>query len=227
LTLDHTTIKNSQTDSNHSGGAIFTDGPLTITSSALIGDFGGSAGALFANFADAIVHITDSTFDSNQTLNTTTGFGGAIWVGQSAQVTISGGAVTSNTARFGGGVYITQGGAFTVTADGAPTQISRNTATYAGGGIYNSLASAALDNADLEDNVARNADSPVTTFGGGIDDVQGVVTLLTSSLVSNTANDGGGVFVVSGTLTVTDTLLMSNTASAAGGGIFTQRGTVN
>src|SRR5262249_1746009 len=124
-----------------------------------------------------------------------------------------------------GGVYITQGGFFTLTASGAPALVSGNMATYAGGGIYNSLASAALTNADLEDNSALNADSHVVTFGGGIADVQGAVTLLTSTLVSNTADDGGGVFVVSGTLTLTDTLLMSNTAKA-GGGIYTQSGAV-
>jgi len=218
LTLDHATIAHSQTDSSHSGGALFSDGPLTITNSTLNNNASGSAGALFANFSQAIVHVSNSTFNGNATVNTATGFGGAIWVGQGAQVTVAGGAISNNKAQFGGGVYITQGGFFTVTASGAPALIQGNTASFAGGGIYNSIASAALTNVALRGNSALNADPFVETFGGGIDAFQGTTTLSAASLLSNTANTGGGIFVISGTLTVTSTQLISNTAEPDDGG---------
>jgi len=158
LTLDHATITHSQTDSSHSGGAIFSDGPVTITSSALSDNTAGTAGALFANFGNAIVNINNSTFNGNQALNTITGFGGAIWVGENARVAITGGAITSNTAQFGGGVYITQGGIVTVVSSGAPANLSGNTATYAGGGIYDSIASVTLANVQMQGNNAQNMD---------------------------------------------------------------------
>jgi hypothetical protein len=73
LILDHTTIQHSQTDNAHSGGAIFSDGPLTITSSALLSNTAGSAGALFANFGNARVAVSNSTFRGNRALNSLTG----------------------------------------------------------------------------------------------------------------------------------------------------------
>ena len=91
LDLDSVTIQDSRTDLNHSGGAIFSTGPVTITNSLFDRNAGGSGGALFANFANARVTITNSIFRHNQARNTITGFGGAIWIGEQAQLTYTDG----------------------------------------------------------------------------------------------------------------------------------------
>jgi predicted outer membrane repeat protein len=218
LTLDHATISNSKADLNHSGAAIFSDGPVTITDSTLVGNYGGSAGALFANFSHAVVTINNSTFSNNRAYNTVTGYGGAIWVGEQAQLTFSGGALISNTAQFGGGIYISQEGVVTITSAAAPVLINGNSATGAGGAIYNSQASIALTHVELRGNSALNSHAAVVTFGGGIDAFQAATTLSDATLLSNTADLGGGLYVVSGTLALTDTQLISDVAQSGDGG---------
>ena len=161
---------------------------MTITASTLANNSAGSAGALFANFGQAAVTVSDSTFSGNQATNTVTGLGGAIWVGAQAQVYIAGGAITNNPARFGGGLYLSPSATVTFTSSGAPAVVSGNSATRAGGGLYNSLGSVTLANVTLSGNSAHTADSHVATFGGGVDNYQGTVAVSDATIVSNTAD---------------------------------------
>jgi len=222
LTLDHATIQHSQTDADHSGGAIFSDGPLTLTDSLLQDNAAGSAGGLFANFSQAIVTISNSTFQRNQADSGVTGFGGAIWVGTQAQVTVNGGAFVRNAAAFGGGIYVTQGATATLVSAGAPVLFSQNSARGAGGGIYNSLASLSLTNVALSRNEAHNADSSVATFGGGIDSFQGTLALTDTTFMSDTAGYGGGLAAVSATVTLANAGFVNNMADHLGGSLFNQ-----
>jgi len=135
LILDHSTIEASQIDSNHSGGAIFSDGPVTITNSTLSNNIAGSGGALFANFGQAVVTISDSTFSGDEAHNATTGYGGAIWAGDQAQVSVTGGVISHNQAQSGGGLYLSPGATLTLGSSGAPAAVSNNLANLLGGGI--------------------------------------------------------------------------------------------
>ena len=230
LWLESSTIQDSHTDAAHSGGAIFTNRPVTLTDSLLQFNTGGSGGALFANFGNAVVTISNTTFLHNQAVNTTTtGYGGAIWAGSQAQVTITGGAILTNTAEDGGGIYLSPGATVALLGSaGVPVLISGNLATYAGGGLYDSLGNVTLSNVALQRNSATNADSQVATFGGGIDNYQGAVAITNSTLMSNTANIGGGAFVITGTLSLANTTLAGNTAiTGYGGGVGNAGGAVS
>jgi len=215
LWLENSTIQNSQTDSNHSGGAIFSDGPVTITNSLLRNNQAGSAGALFANFGNAIVSIQDSTLSLNRAVNTGTGYGGAIWVGSLAQLSITGGAILSNTAQSGGGLYLSAGAAVTLTSTGPPALVSGNSATD-GGGLYNA-GTLTLTNVTLSGNLGSN-------LGGGIWNFYGLATLTNATLSGNSAGNGGGIDNSYSLATLTNATLSGNSAGI-GGGIFNDSGT--
>src|SRR5207237_1160973 len=72
-------IQNSQADTIHGGGAIFSNGPVFIANSTLKKNSAGLGGALLIQNS-AHAQLTGSRFEDNRTLNTTSGYGGAIWV---------------------------------------------------------------------------------------------------------------------------------------------------
>ena len=236
LWLESSTIQNSQTDSGHSGGAIFSDGPLTMTNSTLQANQAGSGGALFANFGNAIVTISNSTFISNAAVaTTTTGYGGAIWAGSLAQVSITGGAIVSNTAGQGGGLYLSPGAVVWLTSSGTPASVSGNSATE-GGGIRNDQGTLTVTNVLFSSNTATGAGA-VSNFGtailanvtlsgnkavqsgGAIGNPQGNISLDDSTLSGNSAQTSGGGIWNWGTLTMTNDTLRGNSAQTSGGGI--------
>ena len=65
--------------------------------------------------------------------------------------------------------------------------------------------------------------------GGGVDVIQGPLTVSNSTFIGNTASTrGGGIyFNGGGTLTVTNTTFLSNTSSSSGGGIGMRSGTAS
>jgi uncharacterized repeat protein (TIGR02543 family) len=69
---------------------------------------------------------------SKITGNTTTSYGGGVYVSSSGTFTMNGGEISGNTASYGGGVYVSSSGTFTMSG-GA---ISGNTARDYGGGVY-------------------------------------------------------------------------------------------
>ena len=69
LTLDNTTIRDSNVDPAYSGGAIMAYKPVTITNSLIENNAGGSVGGLFLFGEAADATITGSTFRNNRTTN--------------------------------------------------------------------------------------------------------------------------------------------------------------
>ena len=192
LILDHSTIELSQIDSNHSGGAIFSDGPVTITNSTISNNVAGSGGALFANFGQAVVTISESTFSGDEATNATTGYGGAIWAGDQAQVSITGGVISNNQAQSGGGLYLSPGATLMLGSAGAPAAVSNNLATLLGGGL--ALAAGAqltMTGGSLSSNQAA-------AQGGALSMAAGASALFVpgssggTSISSNSAADYGG-----------------------------------
>ncbi len=220
LTLQGSTIQSSQVDANALGGAIFTDGPLTITDSTLFDNLAGSGGAIYARAAAARVTIAGSRFVSNTANNNINfGFGGALWLDTPAQLTLTGGEWLSNSARYGGAIYVAAGAV--LTASGELT-LSGNTATVDGGAIYTEAGSAAsLERLSLIGNHATAGK------GGGVTS-RGSLLVADSLFRDNLANYGGGLAAGLGlTETVTSglavsiqrSLFQSNTAFAQGGGV--------
>src|SRR5947207_7503685 len=117
LVIDNCHFLNNLADPPHSGGAIWSIGPLTITNSEFAGNQAGNGGALCPRFGNAIVNITNCSFHDNSTTNTTNGWGGAILVWDGAQVTVhssiffnnmaKSGEFSSSTIDRGGAVYVT------------------------------------------------------------------------------------------------------------------------
>jgi predicted outer membrane repeat protein len=232
LVLENTTIQTSFTDVNHSGGAIFTDGPATIANSTFKDNVGGSAGAIFANFGNANVTISNSVFNNNQAQNGISGFGGAIWVGNDARVTVRDSQFFGNIAHFGGALYTSPNaqlildGTQTSSIYSSQLSLTNNRATEDGGGIYNT------GNLSVEGAVLSVNRSPTQTvlfgYGGGIYS-NGVLTVTRSVLSANEGRFGGGVFVgnSSNALAVIDrSVFLSNISGNRGGGLYANTGAI-
>jgi hypothetical protein len=228
LIVEESSFLNNVTDNNHSGGAIFSDGPVSIRDSVLSFNNAGSAGALFANFSHAVVVITNSDFENNRALNPSTGRGGAIWVGEQAHLTLTSGSIQANRAPRGGALYISSGAAVTLTADAQGLGIDDNVAQYEGGGIFNQGASLVISGLGMFDNVVLS-DTLGTGYGGAIA-TYGPLTLRGSTLHGNTAHYGGGLMVsptMDETVPAVHTVLLdgvrlrANLAHDDGGALYT------
>jgi predicted outer membrane repeat protein len=221
LIVEDSLIHFGRVDNDHNGGAIFSAGPLTITGSTLAHNIGGSAGALFANFADARVHIADSVFDRNEAQNLAFGYGGAIRVGTAAQVTIVDSQITHNTGRMGGGIYLSPTAGVTITRSGAGTLLDSNFAGH-GGAIFNQDGLLIVEGAVLRNN---NVPTNTTEGNGGAIYTVGPLAIRNSHFESNQARFGGAVMVgdPSATpieITIDRTVFYKNWVFGEGGGVY-------
>lgn len=222
LILDDVIILTSQTDINHSGGAIFTDGPLFISNSTLGNNSAGSAGAIFANFGNANVTISNTFFVDNQALNTSFGYGGAIWAGSLAEVTIMDSRMKGNMARLGGAVYLSPDASVTLAGGGVPMSIENNLAFQDGGAIYSEGGTLNISRTNFTGNKA-----PMNTiaagYGGTIASL-GTMSIKDSSFSLSEGRFGGAVFVggslTAARATIEDTIFHENAAGQLGGGLY-------
>lgn len=157
------------------------------------------------------------------TATSTTTCGGGIYT--EADVTMSGGSISSNTAGNGGGVYV-NGGDFTMTGG----TISGHSATY-GGGIYAAAGSDLyIEGGTVENNTA-------STNGGGIYGI-GLSHFIVGTAESTTAdrpiirnntcsNDGGGICVYQAGVWIYNAEISGNTGKHGGGIYMTDNGATN
>lgn len=208
LILDNTTIRDAG-NSNFYGGAIATIGAVDVTNSTFLNNEGGSAGAIYANGAGAVVTIAGSLFQDNSVISTNpdSNRGGAIFVANGATINLSSSQVLSNTGAYGSGIAVDNG---SVTLSDVTLAYNKSTGNGNGGGIYN------LGTADLTD-VRFLQNSIRTGDGGGLYN-KGTATLSRATMFQNSSSYGGGIANDHGTLTVTDSTFMSNSANVAGGG---------
>ncbi len=151
------------------------------------------SGAGLNIFGDSpTVHITGSTFSSNQALRTNGG-GGAIFYRPSSLTTAG---LTVINSLF-----------------------SSNSAVGSGGAIYSTINLANTNVTILDSQFTGN--SAATSFGGGLylANLQpGSAYTLHNLLISgNSAANGGGVYVGPGSVTLSDSRIVNNTASAGSG----------
>ena len=106
----------------------------------------------------------------------------------------SGSKITGNTANgsYGGGVFVESSGTFTMNGG----EISGNTASNRGGGVYVDSGTFTMNGGEIGGNTASNS-------GGGVLVNGGTFTMNGGAISSNTASDGGGggVYVNGGTFT--------------------------
>ena len=139
-------------------------------------------------------------------------------------VSISGVTITGgDTPSADGGGIRNNGGILNLT----DSSVTSNHTAGLGGGIFNTIGGTVI----LTDSVLRGN---TAAGGGGISNLAGIVTLTSSTLISNTASSivgGGGIFNSSGTVTITNSTLNGNLAYQSlgvsiGGGISNFGGTV-
>jgi predicted outer membrane repeat protein len=222
LSLYNSTIQYSQTDIGHSGGAIYTTGPVFIRQSTLDYNTSGSAGALYASGPNArvVIELADIRFNQavSDTLNSTAGRGGALWVGPEADVTIRDSSLLLNETEGNGGAVYNQG---RLTSErnvylGNSTTVDPNATLRGYGGAIASFGPISLTNDSLHSNSSR--------YGGGLFVGEaGSTTHARVSATTFTRNEavysGGGLYTSSDTtiLTVSDSVFGGNEAAIGGG----------
>ena len=186
-----------------SGVKVLGVGTTTITN----GVSGG--GIRIVNASPRILNVTvDSCYAQ---------FGGGVSINQGAPY-FEGIEVINNHAQYGGGFYIFNIGSVTIAVSNIAltNEISANSATQEGGGIYLSASTLMMSDTNL---VANSADQ----IGGGLMAAQNsIVKLHDNTFWSNSAHSGGGVFLsnVNEALHIWDNTFRSNGAENYGGGLY-------
>lgn len=216
LTIESSRFDENTTAGAYSGGAIVSYGSLIVDQTTFALNSAGNGGAIYPRFSAANTIIRNSRFISNQTTNSNSGWGGAILLWDGALVTVINSSFESNTANAGGAIYVFANSGLTIedsafinnVADGVKPLPSQD---GQGGGIYNE-GSAVLTRIRMTGNLAYSD-------GGGISNrVTGKLTLTSSTLNSNNSlSFGGGVYQDGGNMTLTNVTLSGNQASGGGG----------
>jgi predicted outer membrane repeat protein len=254
ITVAHSAIRgNSVTENGDSGGGgIFSRNSLLLSDSVISGNMaaGGGGGIFNIGYLTRISRCTITgnsagkdgggveiryyyleLKDSDVSNNTAGGLGGGIDWGSgisSKPLVIDHSTISGNSAGRGGGL---RGGGGTCNI--TQSVISKNSATYDGGGIFNMWGGAALTvtGSTISGNTARNGggiytygvtlvnclvtNNAATQSGGGIYSRQSI--LRNSTITANTAASGGGVFLSNSTLTISDTIVARNIADPGAG----------
>jgi len=223
LTLQNTTIQNSKTDVTHSGGALFSAGPVFISNSHFLFNTAGSGGALFAQGAGARVQADHSNFSDNQAFNALTGYGGAILVSGTAQLSLDQSLVELNQAYFGGGLFIAPGSVVTVSAATTQYAFQYNFAQISGGAVNNQAGGRLTTVGAIFDHNHVFTNTADAGTGGAIFSA-GPLALYNTYLLYNAAKYGGGLMLdVAGSPTpivLDHTAFDLNTAAISGGGLY-------
>ena len=212
------------------GGGILNDGTLNLSSSTVTGNSSSNSGG--GVYLDGVAStLTGDTITANSA-----GSGGGVTMEDGANV-ISGGSVDGNdtTSSEGGGVDIEDlnpGDSATL----SNVDVSSNTASDDGGGLYVGNQSATsnnlvtLTNVTADNNTADGAGGGLYVSNDGAGG--GTVTMTGGSASGNSCGeDGGGIFDQndgSGSVSFTGVSVNSNTVSdngsgtGAGGGIYVQ-----
>jgi hypothetical protein len=205
-----------QTNTAANGGAVYSGGDATFTTSDLTGNAASNAGgAIYADRNPASGATPTIKLDHDVLSGNSGVFGGAVAALQPAAIEVSNGtSMTNNTGVDGGAVFST--GSVKVTA----SDLSGNHASFQGGGIYSGPLAAGdtpaltLTNATINGNDAANA-------AGGIA-AAGTLTATGGSIDGNTGLGGGGLYLGEGqTASLDGTSISGNTATAyVGGGVL-------
>jgi hypothetical protein len=215
----------AQVVDNRAAGSAASGGGIYATNGALVS---GEGVGIVRNHADLV--------------------GGGIYVRENlgsifTRLLLDGASLENNSALYGGGLYVSTGNT-RVTLNGA--WISGNYALETGGGIrvFGDSKVNLYDGSVISGNVAGGvdggglairdgqvliADSQINhnraiTYGGGIQQMGGVLTAVNVSLFANSAEQGGGLYVEGATSVLTNVRVVSNRATGDGGGLAARGG---
>ncbi len=218
------TMNNSTVTGNHAGGIFNNGGGLVLSNVNISNNSAGygvqnlnqgfltfDGGQVSGNMGGGISNATATATLKNLVITNNLSGGGVANSGATlSHLTLSHSSVSSNTATNGGGIFSSGVGAITDIRD---TMISGNSATAAGGGVYNN-GIMTISGSTLDHNHARS--------GGGVDHGGGNLHMTNDTISSNTASDNGGGFYNRSSATLTHVTLSGNIAQGpdTGGNIF-------
>lgn len=222
--MEGMTLQNgSITATDGDGGAIFSQGNLTLDNVKFINNHADDmGGAIFSEGGN--LTITNSSFsgNNNNTARATGASGGAIAAASTGSTSLTGVKFTNNTAKYGGAIATlayghTTGKTLTI----KNSTLSGNTATQQGGAIFGEQIDTVITNTVINDNAAN------ASFGGGMyfSDTNSSLALQNVTISHNHGLNGGGLYL-SPTKTVTlngITVTLNNstdTTGSGGGGIY-------
>lgn len=212
VNISNSTFRNNATTSEWNGGAIYSSSHLAISFSTFTNNEAGSGGAIYTQSAINQTNVYDTMFDQNfATEELTTGFGGAVYVSDGANLTVNLSRFTNNEARTGGAIAVRSGSRLSI--DGST--ISDNTTARDGGGIDFDVSTAYITNVTMSRNYGQQ--------GGAINIFAGEVTLDRVTLSRNTAIYGAGMNAYLGTHTFTNSTFSGNEAQSSAGAIYNLR----
>ncbi|MEM6575331.1 MAG: Ig-like domain-containing protein, partial [Pseudomonadota bacterium] len=268
LLLGSTLVANTfsllgNTASEQGGGLAATDSEVTLTGSTITGNTAADGAGFYGDVtetccrASAQVTIDQSIITGNTSSNrgggvmlagipsltvksSVTGNRSAKGDGTERPVTIqlTNSAINENSAQTGGGLWIQEatvlantfdltgntvsnlgGGIYgsAMTLDLSNSTISGNTASF-GGGIYGRAQTCCPANANVRLSQSTISGNSALEAGGGAMIYGNTFDISNSSIVSNTAQRGGGILSAGDSrLAVTDSAIASNSAGEAGG----------
>ncbi len=169
------------------GGAIVSDGTLTLTNMVFTGNTSPISGGAVSNGGSGVLNVVGCTFTNNTTTGTgINGTGGSAIHSRSGVVTINNSTFTGGTTLGGGGGLRFEDGVNSITNSTISNNTSGSAGNASGGGGIFSNSELTLTNSTVSNNTA-NGD----TLGGGIRNVFRL-TLNNSIVTGNTATRGGG-----------------------------------
>lgn len=199
------------------------------------------AGAMWIiNFNSGVTTLDMTINDSTFTNNTAT-FGGALLLRQGVNVTVNDSKLTGNTSNRGGAIYSLGTGASVANSLTVNRSvIDNNTAVYGGGGIQAASGGAYLEVVNINDStISRNVTTAASAtpdrvggvgFGGGINADNTDLSIVQSTISSNSAFEGGGgvfagyyataVDIQRSTITLNTATNSSAFANSGGGGLL-------
>lgn len=231
---------NNLTISQASGvGAGFRSqsGSDVILDSITISDGTASDGAAGMGFFTSNTTLNNCTITNNSAAR----YGGGLAVGVGATMTLNNTDVTNNDADYGAGIFVTTNGVLNINSD---SNISMNSATLRGGGIYSNEGSVDINQSQISANKTYNGTSAGYQNGGaGIYAKSSTLTIDSASIISNniannSANlpygvDGYGMFISglsvkggginlyqSPSANINNTTISGNSSTGNGGGIY-------
>ncbi len=224
LTVNYSTLQNSETNSY--GGAIFVldGGTLNVTNESIItGNEAFRGGGINTKLAGD-VYVTLSTVSYNYAERA----GGGIFAYGNGSLNISHSTITQNVTSgysYGGGIA-----ASGVSLDIFGSTISYNKSGNSGGGIIvRNSDDVSIDRSTINNNFVYGGGGGITWGGfteGGLLPITGTIT--NSTISGNEAGAGGGIIIHLGDLTLNNVTMTGNSAeysepystNSAGGGLL-------
>lgn len=193
-------------DVANSGGGIYSYGNLTLNNVLLNANRAQYGGGLYVSGSGSTalnnVTILGNSADSGD------GYGGGAYLSASANFTDV--TVNANTAKYGGGIYFYKTYPYNLLRTG----FVNNSATAAGGGIYNNLSNPAISASFFSGNSAN-----FYLGGGGIYNSESNPTLANVTFSGNKAENsyGGGMLNNNSDPVLTNVTFSANLAGGGGG----------